>query len=443
MIEGATPIPLKTLESYRGSLVYVQHTYPVITPYLKGFHLTIDSWRPDRDKEGWRLPKSQPRSGPYPTPPSEVCAVPRFRSDVLALLSLFSAEVPPLRFVRSKAIHTVVYGFADASGGGFGSTLGTDDSTSYTHGIWDVDEGGMSSNFRELSNLVVTLEQGMETGQLHLTEVWIFTDNSVSESVFWHGHSSSPQLSSLILRLWQVEMSGKVHIHMVHVPGTQMFEQGTDGLSHGDVNEGVMTGTSILQYVPLHLSALDRQPSIVTWLCTWIPEQAAHFLSPDDWFDSGHGLQFGVTDSVGMWVSGETSTSWFVWSPPPSLADVALDELEESRHKRKHLNHLWIAPRLMTYLWQKQLHKICDIVFSIPPGSRPFWPLHEHEPLLVGLTLRFSVFSPWQTKFTTGVLDLERALSTVWASLGEHERDLLREFRLTPGRMDGMPGRVV
>ena len=167
MIEGAAPIPLKTLESYRGSLVYVQRTYPAITPYLKGFHPTIDSWRPDRDKEGWRLPNSQPRSGPYPTPPSEVCAVPRFRSDVLALLSLFSAEVPPLRFVRSKAIHTAVYGFADASSGGFGSTLGTDDSTSYTHGIWDVDEGGMSSNFRELSNLVVTtLEQEMETGPL-------------------------------------------------------------------------------------------------------------------------------------------------------------------------------------------------------------------------------------------------------------------------------------
>jgi hypothetical protein len=238
-------------------------------------------------------------------------------------------------------------------------------------------------------------------------------------------------------------MSGKVRIHMVHVPGTQVIEQGTDGLLRGDVNEGVMTGTSILQYVPLHLSALDRQPSVATWLRTWIPEQAAHFLSPDDWFDVGHGLQFWVTDSVGMWVPGETSTSWFVWSPPPSLADVALDELEESRHKRKHLNHIWIAPRLMTYLWRKRLHKICDIVFSIPPCSRPFWPLHEHEPLLIGLTLHFSVSSPWQTKFTTGVLDLERALSTVWASPGEHERDLLREFCLTPGRMDGMPGRVV
>jgi hypothetical protein len=56
MIDSGDPIPLKTLESYRGSLVYVQRTYPAITPYLKGYHLTIDSWRPDRDKEGWTLP---------------------------------------------------------------------------------------------------------------------------------------------------------------------------------------------------------------------------------------------------------------------------------------------------------------------------------------------------------------------------------------------------
>ena len=372
-----------------------------------------------------------------------VSAVPRFRSDVLALIEMLSADTPPLRFERSKAIYTAVYGFADASGGGFVSTLGTERSTSFTHGIWEGDDVAKTSNFRELSNLVVTLEQGLESGQLHLTEVWIFTDNSVSESVFWCGHSSSPLLSSLILRLHLLEMSGRVRIHMVHIPGTRMIEQGTDGLLRGDINRGVMTGTSMLQYVPLHLSALERQPSVGTWIRSWIPDQAPHFLLPGDWFEAGHGLHSGTIDPFGSWMPSEAPTSWLVWSPPPSLADVALDELEESRHKRKHLNHIWVAPHLMTYLWRKRLHKICDIVFSIPPGSRPFWPRHEHEPLIFGLTLRFSVSSPWQTKFTAGVLDLERALPAVWASTNKHERYLLREFCLTPGRMDSMSGRVV
>jgi hypothetical protein len=31
------------------------HTYPSMVPYLKGIHQTLDSWRPHRDKDGWKL----------------------------------------------------------------------------------------------------------------------------------------------------------------------------------------------------------------------------------------------------------------------------------------------------------------------------------------------------------------------------------------------------
>jgi hypothetical protein len=48
----------KSLERDRGFLVHVQHTYPAITPYLKGLHLTIDSWREGRDSDGWKLSPS-------------------------------------------------------------------------------------------------------------------------------------------------------------------------------------------------------------------------------------------------------------------------------------------------------------------------------------------------------------------------------------------------
>jgi len=192
LIDGQGPIPLKILESYRGSLVYVQRTYPSITPYLKEYHLTIDLWRPDRDVEGWRLSRSQPLVGPYPQAPEFVYPVPQFCDDVVALLSLFAADVPPTRFVRSKSIHTAQYGYADASGGGYGNTMGALDSISYSHGIWGSECDGHSSNFRELANLVRTIDQGVQSGQLQHAEVWIFTDNSTAESVFWRGHSSSP-----------------------------------------------------------------------------------------------------------------------------------------------------------------------------------------------------------------------------------------------------------
>jgi hypothetical protein len=33
--------------------------FPSLVPYLKGIHLTLDSWQPGRDSEGWRVSNQQ------------------------------------------------------------------------------------------------------------------------------------------------------------------------------------------------------------------------------------------------------------------------------------------------------------------------------------------------------------------------------------------------
>jgi hypothetical protein len=43
----------------QGFLVYVVRTYKPMAPFILGFHLTIDSWRPGRDEEVWKLQQSQ------------------------------------------------------------------------------------------------------------------------------------------------------------------------------------------------------------------------------------------------------------------------------------------------------------------------------------------------------------------------------------------------
>ena len=55
-IQQYTPptINFKTLESVRGCFVYLARTYPAINPYLKGLHLTLDGWRPDRKPNLWK-----------------------------------------------------------------------------------------------------------------------------------------------------------------------------------------------------------------------------------------------------------------------------------------------------------------------------------------------------------------------------------------------------
>ena len=39
----------------RGFLIYVVHTYPCLNPYIKGLHLTIDSWCPGQDLLGYKM----------------------------------------------------------------------------------------------------------------------------------------------------------------------------------------------------------------------------------------------------------------------------------------------------------------------------------------------------------------------------------------------------
>ena len=52
---GERELSHKELQSDRGFLVYVTRTYPAMVPYLKGFHLTLETWRGGRDLEGWKV----------------------------------------------------------------------------------------------------------------------------------------------------------------------------------------------------------------------------------------------------------------------------------------------------------------------------------------------------------------------------------------------------
>jgi len=217
-----------------------------------------------------------------------------------------------------------------------------------------------------------------------------------------------------------------------------MIEQGTDGLSRGELFEGSMRGSRFATYVPLHKSALERSSLLVKWLKGWIPHPSPLFLDIEDWFEKGQGVEGGGCNLDGIWMPEESGVEWMIWAPPPAIADVALDELELSRHKRKQINHVFEVPRLMTHIWRKRLKRLCDLVFELPPGTRDVWPALEHEPLIIGLTLRFLLSSPWQTRRSDGILEVERQLRQVWETQGGDEGHILCEFCLTPSRMGPM-----
>ena len=73
-------------------------------------------------------------------------------------------------------------------------------------------------------------------------EVFLCTDNMVLESIATTGSSKSEALFDLLVRLHCMSMRFKCNVRFIHVAGTRMSSQGTDGLSRGDMYEEIMKG---------------------------------------------------------------------------------------------------------------------------------------------------------------------------------------------------------
>jgi hypothetical protein len=218
--------------------------------------MTINGFREGRDNDGWRLPASlwklkreevgDLKQGNVEEEeiPDDVVAVPRLQNDaVLTLQRLMSAEAPPLKRARGRKTAKAFYGFGDASGSGFGVTIQIEGEIHYEYGQWitEVTEK-RSSNWRELNNLVEAVDRIVNENDMRGSEIFIFTDNSTAEAAFWKGTSQSPLLFELVLQLKTIEMEHDLHLHVVHVSGLRMINEGADGLSRADHGEGVMLG---------------------------------------------------------------------------------------------------------------------------------------------------------------------------------------------------------
>ena len=369
LMAGKTEVPFKQLESDRGFLVYVANAYPAMKPYLKGFHLSLEMWRGDRDEEGWKIKQDVPPASPgieLEDEPNTVLdekgfvtergpssgftpVVPRFRDDLEALLWLTESDTPVKRIVRRREIVTVIYGFGDASSGGFGASVGLPQGIHGRYGVWGRDEEDKSSNYRELCNLVDTVEEEARAGRLASSELWLFTDNSTAESCFTRGSSTSALLHGLVLRLRRVEMDTGLVLHMVHVAGTRMIAQGTDGLSRGMMCEGVMAGKDMLDYIDIAKSASHRHPALVDFMRTWTELPQLHPLREEEWYMEGHGICGGRKDDHGIWIPCHAPNGQvYWWDPPPVIASVALEEAMKAKHKRTDAYHIFSIPRLYT-----------------------------------------------------------------------------------------------
>ena len=103
----------------------------------------------------------------------------------------------------------------------------------------------------------------------------------------------------------------------------------------------------MLTFIDLGRSAVERHPPLVDWVRSWSGRPSLSPLSPEEWFEEGHGIVGGSLDRTGVWMPNYgKGGKMFLWSPPPAIAEVALEELFMARHKQTDTFHMLLIPRL-------------------------------------------------------------------------------------------------
>jgi hypothetical protein len=205
-----------------------------------------------------------------------------------------------------------------------------------------------------------------------------------------------------------------------------MQAEGADGTSRGDNNTGVMAGHPILDYVPLHLSALTLEPGLLPWIQSWwdVKRGVLEPLAPEGWFSTAMG------------------PGNFLWTPPPAAADVAGEQMARAIHKHPKSCHIFVAPRLMTGCWRRKVAKMSDFKLSLEAGFL-HWGKARHEPLLIFVCLPLCKHSPWKLRGCRIVARAEGKLRAVPGSREGRIRSLLRQLFLQTRQLDAMPESLV
>ena len=208
------------------------------------------------------------------------------------------------------------------------------------------------------------------------SEVFVVTNNAVSESIFYKGSAKVSMLHDLVVELRKIELEKKLIIHVIWCSGKRMIQIGVDGLSRGDIASGVMKGDDLLTYLPFNESAIKRYPALLAEIGFWSQKTRKFDLTcPVDWFDT----VFNHKDSNG---SFDAHTKFSVWAPSPCTAQVAVEQLCEAKHLFTATSHIFLCPAVMTAYWRKMLGKIADSMFTIKSGTC-LWPTDMFEPLTI------------------------------------------------------------
>jgi hypothetical protein len=193
------------------------------------------------------------------------------------------------------------------------------------------------------------------------TTVFYFTDNSTTYYICHAGASPSPGLHAIIRKIKILEARLNIRLEVIHVPGTLMIYQGTDGLSRGiwlSMQHHSQPGPTTVAAV---FAPLTFTPTLLEWITTKCEETESRHL---DWASNWHHI--------------DLHDIFTVWLPPPTIA----------RQLISYLLNLWAEKPLTTRfavmlprVMQKEWSNLSKYVKEIGQFKRGTFPSTSGLPI--------------------------------------------------------------
>ena len=132
---------------------------------------------------------------------------------------------------------------------------------------------------------------------------------------------------------------------------------GVDGLSRGDLLEGMMAGQDPLSFIPLSEEPIKGPKEVWTGGSgagrRMLRERNLGRLTFLDRSNQGQPIQpskHGGSESL---------------DAPPAAMEMIMNVFNEDRMAHPKRAHVLVVPRLMTHLWRKQLGKDAEVLMTI------------------------------------------------------------------------------
>jgi hypothetical protein len=255
--------------------------------------------------------------------------------------------------VLARRSGTLIPSMGDGSGTGTGGTVQYSNTTAPLEmwmGVWSPRVFHFSSNWKEMRTLLATLQRAKATHRSDIdgTTFFYFTDNIVVYFAVTSGSSTSPGLQAMVEQIKLLEIELGIILEVIHVPGTTIIEERTDGLSRG------VWGSSLHQRyerkaIPSEIFApVPFTPDLASWAINKIgldPSLPCHHRCWD--------LE---------WRSADVFDRLTIWTPPPKIAaQLIYSLLQFYVEKPLTTAMIIVVPRILQRRWTRLSWHVVEI----------------------------------------------------------------------------------